>query len=206
MDLKVKDILLQSYNRNAKLRDKQEIEDWKLKELNRFASFFEFQENVSLLDLGAGAGQHGEYLNANGFNVCCIDISPEMIKVCQKKGLNAKVMDFYSLEFENDSFDAIWSMNALLHVPKNSLNIVLNNMRNVLKSNGLCYLGLYGGYDSEGVWEEDPYTPNRFFSFFKHEDILKRVESYFEIVHFEIVPMAGMGVDYQSMILRKVEV
>ncbi|WP_199618181.1 class I SAM-dependent methyltransferase [Paenibacillus alkalitolerans] len=203
MDTDVKSTLLQSYNANAKLRDKPEIEGWKLNELNRFISFFDDTQGLKLLDLGAGAGQHGQYLQSNGFDVHCVDLSPEMVKACRNKGLNAEVMDFYSLKFEEDSFDAAWSLNALLHVPKSSLHIVLNNIKTVLKPGALFYLGLYGGYDSEGIWEEDPYTPKRFFSFHNNENIQVKAKQYFELVDFEAVPTTGTKLGFQSLVLRK---
>ncbi|WP_084411310.1 class I SAM-dependent methyltransferase [Paenibacillus glacialis] len=203
MDVEIKNTLIESYNANAELRDKFEIQSWKLNELNRFISHFSNIVGLKLLDIGAGSGQHSQYLKSNGFDVLSIDMSPEMIKSCLNRGLKAQVMDFYSLKFEEASFDAIWSMNALLHVPKRRLDIVLNNIKTVLKPGGFFYLGLYGGYDSEGVWEEDPYKPNRFFSFYKNEDIEVKVKEYFDVMNFEVVPMVGVNTDFQSFVLRK---
>lgn len=168
-----------------------------------FLSHFKNVEGLKLLDVGAGAGQQSEFLKSRGIDVHCIDSSIEMVNCCRSKGLSASVMDFYNIEFSKESFDAIWSMNALLHIPKKSLHIVLNSIKKVLKPNGLFYLGIYGGYDSEGIWKEDPYTPNRFFSFFTHDDVQRVIEKYFEIKHFKIVEMPSMTTDFQSMILRK---
>ena len=39
----------------------------------------------------------------------------------------------------------------------------LENVCTVLKPAGLFYLGMYGGYDFEGIWDKDIYTPKRFF-------------------------------------------
>jgi hypothetical protein len=94
-------------------------------------------------------------------------------------------------------------MNSLLHVPKSSLVSVLNNIKQIIKSGGYFYIWVYGGYNFEGVWDEDPYSPNRFFSFYQDEEIKEVVSKEFEIIHFDIVPMGGMRADYQSIILRK---
>ena len=87
-----------------------------------------------------------------------------------------------NIDLPDDSYDAIWSMNALLHVPKKNLLIVLENLRRVLKSGGLFYLGIYGGYNSEAIWEEDPYTPKRFFSFFTHTDLQGEIGKYLKLL------------------------
>jgi len=201
-DRELKGKLAESYNNNAGLRDKHEMEDWKRSQLDRFAAQFP-DRSARVLDLGAGAGQAGEYLQQQGFEVVCADLSPAMVEACRRRGLRAEEQDFCSLTYEDHSFDAVWSMNALLHVPKASLNVVLAGVKRVLRQGGLFCLGLYGGPDSEGVWENDPYEPKRFFSFHSHASIREVVQEYFEVVHFEVVPLAGDGPDFQSMILRK---
>lgn len=202
MDNEIKSIIKTSYNYNSILRDKLEIDEWKMNELDWFISHFEDTKGMKLLDVGAGSGQHGKYLESRHFDVHCIDGSIEMINLCRDKGLAATLMDFYNIEYPEESFDAIWSMNALLHVPKRSLPIVLKSIRRVLKPGGLFYLGVYGGDNSEAIWEEDPYTPKRFFSFFTDEDLQQEVGEYFEIIEFKVLDMPGMTTDFQSMICR----
>jgi SAM-dependent methyltransferase len=194
---------MESYNSNARLRDKSTLESWKYDELQWFRSFFESTEGVPLLDVGAGSGQHSEWLQAQGFEVLAIDSSAEMINCCRGRGLNVRVMDFYDIALEEGSFAAVWSMNALLHVPKKSLPVVLRGVRKIMKPAGLFYLGLYGGRNSEGIWLDDPYTPNRYFSSYTDEDIQAEVAKYYEILHFKVTEMPGDSPDYQSMILRK---
>jgi Holliday junction resolvasome RuvABC ATP-dependent DNA helicase subunit len=48
-------------------------------------------------------------------------------------------------------------------------------------------MGVYGGYNFEGAWDEDPYSPNRFFSFYQDEEIKEVVSKEFEIIRFDIV-------------------
>lgn len=203
MDKEVKETIIQSYNANAKLRDKIQIEEWKQYELNRFIESFDSVNGLKLLDVGAGSGQHSQYLQNRGFDVQCIDLSPEMVKSCLEKGLQAEVMDVYDITYEDNFYDAVWSMNALLHVPKNSMDIVLHHLMRILKPEGLFYLGLYGGNDSEGYWEEDPYKPNRYFSFYSHDSIQEKIQEFFEIKQFEVVPLDSTNMDFQSMIFAK---
>lgn len=208
MDLLLKESLKASYNEQADSRAQSEIQSWKTDELNAFIAALtshskDYQPTV--LDLGAGSGQHGEYLSQHHMDVTCIDLSPNMVETCRAKGLKATVMDYYTLNFDAESFDAVWAMNTLLHVPKVSLPAVLKNIHTVLAQDGLFYMGVYGGKDSEGVWQEDSYIPKRFFSFYTDEDLLEVVAPLFDVLDFHIVSEAGRGIgmNFQSLLLRK---
>jgi hypothetical protein len=80
---------------------------------------------------------------------------------------------------------------------------VLKGIRAVLKPKGLFYMGVYGGPESEGIWEDDTYTPKRFFSFYPDERIQKIVSDFFEIFYFKAIPLEEGRPHFQSMILRK---
>lgn len=60
----------------------------------------------NVLDVGAGAGSHGLYLQQQGLNVTAIDVSPNSVAVMQKRGLsNALLTNFY--ELSDGSFDTL---------------------------------------------------------------------------------------------------
>jgi SAM-dependent methyltransferase len=203
LKLPIKEDLKSSYDQNAKLREKSIVESWKQMELDHFISFLNLKNQTKILDLGAGSGQHGRYIQDKGPEVTCIDISPNMVEACKRKGLKAFEMDFYGLSFENHFFDGIWAMNSLLHVPKQDLLNVLTEIRRVLKPDGIFYMGVYGGYNSEGIWEEDPYQPQRFFSFYDELQMKEKVQQIFKLQEFRVIPLEGMKLSYQGMILRK---
>ncbi|WP_433750978.1 class I SAM-dependent methyltransferase [Falsibacillus pallidus] len=197
-------LLKESYEQKADERSKIHMDQWKIAELNRFIEAAPPKGKLSLLDAGSGPGLQGEYLKENGFDVTCIDLSENMVKICREKGLKAELMDYFHMNLPTESFDLIWSMNSLLHVPKKDFQKVIQNLKSILKPNGLFYLGVYGGEDSEGIWEGDHYEPKRFFSFYKNEDIQHAVKEEFELLDFKVIPMNGQGPDYQAMILKKI--
>ena len=127
-----------------------------------------------------------------------------MIELCQQKGLEAAVMSFDKLSFPDASFDAVWSLNCLLHATKAALPSILEGIHRILKPNGLFYLMMYGGYDFEGIWKNDYYEPKRFYNYYTNEAIQDLVSQLFVIEYFEpIVVKEGHKMVQQWMILRK---
>ena len=199
-----KNNLIKSYNKHAQERDTYKKEVWKVEERANFLALLQSKNKRSLLEIGAGTGQDSKFFQDIGMNVICIDLSPEMIKLCQQKGLSAQVMDMTNLDFPPDSFDAVYSLNSLLHIPKADFRIVLENIRKVLKPSGLFYLGVYGSDEEfEGIWEQDAYNPKRFFSFYTDENIQKITSEIFQLQYFKRIPTTGNNLHFQSLILEK---
>ncbi len=130
-------------------------------------------------------------------------MSPEMLRLCIEKGVCAHCLDLRELAFPEASFDAIYSMNALLHSPKNELVDVLVSIKRILKPQGLFYLGLHGGFDFEGIWQQDIHEPKRFFSPFRDTHLLDTLGPHFELVYFRNVTTShDFKTHYQSLILK----
>ena len=194
--------LILSYNRKAEHRNKSEIEDWKAIERAEFLALVQNEQKQSLLEIGAGHGRDSKFFQENGLQVTCIDLSPEMVRLCQQKGLDARVMDMINMDFPDHSFDAVYSLNSLLHVPKKQLTSVLQSIRRVLKEDGLFYLGVYGGYDFEGIQETDSYIPKRFFSFHSDEGLKQVVKDSFNLLSFKQIAPGDGDLHFQSQIGR----
>jgi SAM-dependent methyltransferase len=195
--------LILAYNRQAAQRDKNEMQAWKIPERAEFLTLLKRERKQSLLEVGAGHGRDSRFFQENGFQVTCTDLSPEMVKLCQQKGLNASVMDMLDLGFPDNSFDAVYSLNNILHLTKKELPIALQSIWRVLKANSLFFLGVYGGDNFEGIWEKDSYRPKRFFSFHTDEKLKEAVTVSFELLSFKQI-MAGMeDLHFQSIVLRK---
>lgn len=198
----LKEIIKQAYNNFALEREKAILQEWKLKPRDSFLEHLIYEGKLTLLDIGSGTGRDSKFFMNNNINVIAVDFSDEMVRLCQEKGIKSYQLDFYNLQQIGKKFDAVWSMNSLLHVEKANLNLVLNEIRNVLNPHGLFFMGVYGGDDSEGIWQDDRYTPHRFFSFYTDENILKAVSNYFEVISFEKIETGGKY-HFQSIIMRK---
>lgn len=202
----LKSSLAEAYNQQSKQRDDSEISPWKVEERNQFLTHIQNQNAASVLELGCGPGRDSLFFKEQGIEETCIDISPSMIELCKEKGLNAHVMSFDSLDFEDHSFDAIWALNTLLHVPKANLPYVLEEIQRTLKPGGSFFMGVYGGVTHEGVWEDDFHEPPRYFSFYLIDDLLKIVQEYFEVETYHEISADQLGGgkhSFQSVLLRK---
>lgn len=201
----IADSLRQSYNQTAAQRDQTEITGWKAAERGEFLKRLQEEKKETLLEIGAGPGRDSKFFQDNGLTVTCTDLSPEMVRLCQAKGLDAHVMDFAHLDFPIHSFDALFALNCLLHVPKADLPAILHLLHSLLKPDGLFYMGVYGGLDSEGLWEDDLHEPKRFFSFYTDEQIEEVVSKLFTVLSFKRIIVEQDALQrphFQSMILR----
>jgi SAM-dependent methyltransferase len=179
--------LRQSYNDAAAAeRDGYDKEPWKVAERAAFLDRLRTEGSRTLLEIGAGTGQDSLFFQQQGLEVVATDLSPQMVERCRTKGLDARVMDFWTLDFAPGSFDAVYALNCLLHVPNADLPAVLENIRRVLRPGGLFFMGVYGGDGTEGVKDDDNHNPPRFFSWRTDEQIQAFAAKSFAIEDFHI--------------------
>ncbi len=196
--------LRDAYTGSADDRNVGKLESWKLTERQRVLDLFRAHDIRRLLEIGAGTGKDGAFFRDQGLDVVCTDLSPAMVRHCQAKGLMAYAMDFLNLDFPPTSFDAVYALNCLLHVPKRDLPAVLERVRLVLKPGGLFYVGVYGGRTWEGIAPFDWHDPKRFFSYYADDDLLAAVAPPIDVVAFEQIPVDPQHeYHFQSLMLRK---
>ena len=205
VDAGMRDRMRATYDAMAEARDQRTYPAWKADVRESFLSVLHREGHVRLIEIGAGTGRDGVYFAENGLDVVCVDLSQEMVRLCEKKGLEAHVMDVVDLRFPSESFDAAYSFNAFLHIRDAELHAALREVRRILRPGGPFFLGLYGGFDREGVYEEDTYTPKRFFSFRTDSRLLGAVREVFDVISVDRVAVEDPDprLHFQSLILRK---
>lgn len=194
--------LREAYDARAAWRDQLAKEPWKLVERQAFRE--RLAPGARLLEIGAGTGHDSAYFQTEGFAVVAADLSPAMVEHCRAKGIEAHVMDFLHLTFPEESFDAVYALNCLLHVPNRDLPAVLATVRAVLRPGGLFFIGVYGANEStEGIHDTDEHVPQRFFSRRTNEQLLGfAAGARFEVVNFRPIDI-GKDAPYQSLTLRR---
>lgn len=180
-----------SYDGAVEERDGKVKHRFKLDERAAFLDRLRIAEARSLLEIGAGTGQDSVFFADAGLTVTAVDLSPEMVRKCREKGLSALVRDVQHLDFPDESFDAVFTLNCLLHVPNEDLPEALAAIRAVLRPGGLLFVGLWGGESAEGVLPEDQQEPKRFFSFRSDAELFGYLSRFFEVVDFHTVGVEG---------------
>ena len=196
----VLDSLRAAYDGRAQWRDQQEKSPWKLVERELFLKRLLDDGGGRLLEIGAGPGHDSAFFAGGGLRVVATDLSPAMVAICRQKGLDARVMDFLNLDFPAGSFDAVYALNCLLHVPNADLPEVLAAVRAVLRPGGWLFLGVYGGNGGEGPSRNDLHEPPRFFSWRTDDQIRTFAARYFSLFDFHVIEPGQMH--FQSLTLR----
>jgi len=142
----------------------------------------QLKSGMKILDAGCGAGiPIAKYLSSK-FEVFGIDISAKQIELAKKYVPNGvfKKADFLESGFENEFFDGLICLYALIHVDRKRHLEILKEFYKVLKSPGYMMICM-GLQDWEG--EEEYHGTTMYWSHFGREKNLELLkEAGFEIL------------------------
>jgi len=198
--------IAETYSNAANQREAMGENAWRWPIAERVLSLLHAEGKQKLLEIGAGVGFTSRWFADRGIEVTATDLSFAQVELIRAKGLQASVADLYDLGFDAGSFDAAWAMNCIHHVAAADLHDVLVGVRDVLRPGGIWYLGVWGGRDEEGMYDNDFYQPSRFLSLRSDETIHDAAARVFDVEWFEtFVPVDDKDGDLhmQSMLLRK---
>lgn len=139
-------------------KDRLELENFKLegirtKEIiNRFLS----KDNMSIIDIGGGAGYYAFWLQEKGHNVSLLDLSPKNIELANKHSLNTGIKltncetgDATELNYKDDQFDLVLLFGPLYHLTDKEDRLkALSEAKRVLKPNGILLTAIISRYAS----------------------------------------------------------
>ena len=196
------DGLVKSYEKYAHERAAHAPDEFKVRERSEFLKFLKAEKRETLLEIGCGPGGDAQFFQSQGLRVLAVDNAPTMVKLTAEKGVPARVLDCYNLDKINERFEAVYTMNCLLHIPKQDFDRILHLISKRLNDSGLMYLGIWGDANFEGIWEHDRYEPKRFFSFWKVEALLEVLQRFFRLEYYRrLEPHEGRI--FNSFIVRK---
>ena len=103
-----------------------------------------------------------------------------------------------NINFPVNSFDGIWSMASILHIPKLEVKDTIIKFREVLKTNGIIYISVKLG-EGEKFVKRDRYKGlEKFFAFYTESEIADLLENCgFEIIKLSLykVPKQATWID-----------
>lgn len=114
-------------------------------------TFLRYCENSKLekkiLDCGAGGEEPPLFLfHQLGYRTYGVEISDEQLEkarvFCKKRGIDLGIRkgDMRNLPFEDRSFSFVYSYDAVFHMPKREVSIAMEEMKRVLKKEGLLFV------------------------------------------------------------------
>lgn len=145
-------------------------------------------KGARILDLGCGVGiPHDKFLIKQGFKVVGVDISKKHIDAAKKNNPEAEYIhgDFSRLTLKENSFDAIISLYAIFHIPREEHEGILNKINKLLKKDGIILITL--GAEEMKMDVHDFVGANMAWSSFSAEENKELVKNAgFEIIHAEV--------------------
>jgi ubiquinone/menaquinone biosynthesis C-methylase UbiE len=140
-----------------------------------------------ILEIGCGTGRDAEELVRLDFDYTGIDASEGMLAVARERVKQGKfqVGDFYHLDFQDDTFDGFWAAASFLHVPKNEMDVVLQEAKRILKPQGIGFISLKQKtvMDEGYIKETKAGGIERYFAFYAKDEIMDILEqNQFEVL------------------------
>jgi cyclopropane fatty-acyl-phospholipid synthase-like methyltransferase len=101
--------------------------------------FDKLANSGKILDLGCGTGlPFDRYLVDNGFEVTGVDIAKNHVEKARENLPEANIIqgDFFEVEIEKGSLDAVVSFYAIFHIPREEHKKLFEMINDLLKSKG----------------------------------------------------------------------
>jgi ubiquinone/menaquinone biosynthesis C-methylase UbiE len=134
-------------------------------------------EGKNIIEIGCGTGRDAENLIKRGFDYIGIDASEEMLKIAHQQvpGATFEVGDFYKLNFSDEIFDGFWAAATFLHVPKSEIDVVITEVKRILKSHAKGFISVKEKTTMEEgiIKEEKGGGIQRFFAFYDQDEFEK---------------------------------
>lgn len=177
---KLKDAI-STYNKIASIYAKYTEDKLIQFQLARFESLL---PGKRILDVGCGAGRDTIYFNSDGFEAIGVDLAEALLAEAKKRSPDAKFkkMDFRKMSFKEKTFDGIWSMTSLVHIPREQIVSTLQEFHRVLADNGVIYISVKRGEGEKDEVDEKYNNEARTFVYFE----MKEMEDYLKQAGFTI--------------------
>jgi len=172
--------LRQAYDFDAPRRDTNVFEGWRRRIVDEFLEHL--APEATVLELGAGAGQAAVYVAGRGHPVTAMDLSPANVANAIARGIDARSGDFTDPTFHVGRFDGVFALNSLIHVPKPLFPRTLEVVHRSLRTGGIALIVSWGGYNHEGLIDDEWTEPPRFFAFYSDDDFALLPTPGFEVL------------------------
>jgi SAM-dependent methyltransferase len=191
------------YEDEAEARLERSIDPERIAHRVRFVDRCLAEGIGSILDVGMGPGRDALAIRSTGLRAVGLDLAHESARLALRDGVPALQGSLHHLPVRSGSFDAVWTMSTLVHVPDERFDEAVAELARAVRSGGLIAVGLWGGRDREGVIDFESGRAGRFFSLRTHERARRMLGVHGDVVEFDTWDGAGShGWEYQFAVLR----
>lgn len=156
-----------------------------------------------LIDVGAGPGLDAQAFTNSGIDVVGLDLTPAHGAAMAQRRIPAVVASLYQPPFGPGSFDAVWTMSTLVHVPDSRLDEALAAVIGLARAGAPVGIGTWGGFDFEGVHETGDIRPYRFFALRNHDRMRAVLARHASVDRFDVTrPAPDSDWEYQFAVVR----
>ncbi|MEK9209421.1 MAG: methyltransferase domain-containing protein [Patescibacteria group bacterium] len=180
---------IETYNKTASnYSDSHFYEHFWIREFNEYRKLV---RGNKILDIACGAGRDATMFLKNNFDYMGIDASEKMLKIASKRVPKGKfkLMDFFKLDFLDNTFDGFWAAASFLHLPKKNIREALIEARRVLRPGGIGFITLKKKRRIDEGWiKEDKFGGiARYFAFYNQGEFARILkESGFNVIKSRI--------------------
>jgi SAM-dependent methyltransferase len=148
---------------------------------------------TSVVEVGCGAGRDGALLSAGGLTYRGLDTSAASVRICTDIGLDAVQGTALALPFDDDAFDAGWSMSTLMHLPGDGMSEALAELRRVVRPGGIVDVGVWGAERTRQIVDQH----GRLFYGRSDDDLMVLLHAVGDVVSFDTWDRHDDGGYYQ---------
>ena len=159
------------------------------------------KDSAKVLEIGCGNGRDAKEILKWTNDYLGIDVSTELIKLAQSKVPDAmfQVSDVTSFKFPSD-LDVVFAFASLIHVNKEELKIILQNIYESLNSPGIVRISLKYSDEYTEVTQEDEFGIRTYYHYSKTD--IEELAHNFSIVKNDILDF-GKQKWLEVMLLKK---
>ena len=201
-----KDEFLKKYETVAEGYDKHRLKDYEGKkvlegQLNLLTKNLKTLKPKKILEAGCGTGRILLPLTKKGFKIEGFDLSKNMLSILNKKNpsIKTKIGDIEKIPYKNETFDFVYSITVLIHLPK--IEKAISELYRVTKKDGILIFDLS---NKDSIWTKLSVLiqPNKKRTIlYSRKDIKKILKKY----NYEITGLFSYGrIFYKVPIIKYV--
>lgn len=132
------------YEKEAQLRKRGRPREPRVRLQDDYIALLRAEGRTSVVDFGAGPGQDGDRFEAHGVSYVGLDLAHGNGKLAAERAIVTIQGSITAVPFRPASFDAGWSMSALMHLDEADAVLAAHQMMGALAPGAPFMLGMWG--------------------------------------------------------------